>query len=78
MNTVLSQLNQMLDLCEKTLHPRSEISPKSTVMRMEIRLVKAIQDAENAAAAMCKACKELGIPVRDVVSIDFGPVVDNE
>ena len=78
MNTVLSQLHQMLDLCEKTLHPRSEISPKSTVMRMEIRLVKAIQDAELTAAAMCKACEEIGMPVKSAVSIDFGPVVDDE
>ena len=76
MNTVLSQLNQMLDLCEKTLHPRSEISPKSTVMRMEIRLVKAIQDAERLAALLCASCEEIGTPDRIDLTVELGSAID--
>ena len=78
MNTVLSQIDQMLELCKQASEPRHQILPSTAIDKIEIKLVKARQDAELAAAAMCRACLEIGMPVRDVVSIDFGPVVDDE
>ena len=76
MNTVLSQLNEMLKLCEQTLHPRSEIPPKSTVMRMEVRIVKAIQDAERLSALLCASCEEIGIPDSIDLTVELGVAID--
>lgn len=76
MNTVISMLDQIIETCKQV--DRGQILPSTGMDKIAIKAAKAKQDAELAAAAMCKACLEIGMPVRDVVEVDFGPVVDDE
>ena len=76
MNTVLSQLNQMLELCEQSLHPRSTLSTNSAMLRMEIKLVKTIQDAEKVSALLCQTCAEIGTPNTIDLTVELGRAID--
>ena len=46
--------------------------------RMEIKDEQMYQEIKRISALLCVTCDELGRPEKPAVSIDFGPVVDDE
>ena len=74
MNTVLSQLHQMRELCNQV--NRRQILPSSAVDKIDIKLAKAIQDAEKLSALLCASCEEIGTPSSIDLTVELGAARD--
>ena len=76
MNTVLSQLYQMRELCKQALPPGSQILPTSALYKMDIKIEKAIQDAEKVHATACRTCEGIGTPNSINLTVELGAAID--
>ena len=76
MNTLIKLNDSKIEIHRQ--NQRGQLHDSAALARMEVKDEQMAIELRRISALLCVTCDELGRPEKPAVSIDFGPVVDDE